>query len=130
VFTDALCGVAVPAAVTELGAPAVFVSAKETLADPPATDAVIAYAPEVWFAVAVTLAMPLAFVVAVVALRLALGPAPGAAKVTVAPETALPDASLTTTVRADPKAAVTCALCGEPDWTAMPAAAPARFVSA
>jgi hypothetical protein len=115
VLTGALCGVAVLAAVTALGTPAVFVRLKVALDAPPGIDAVTEYAPDVWFAVAVTLAMPLAFVVATVALRPALAPVPGAANVTVAPDTGLPAASVTRTDSAAPNAAVTCALCGEPD---------------
>jgi hypothetical protein len=47
VLTWALCGVAVAAAVTAEGAPAVVVSEKDTADEPPAIDAVTEYAPDV-----------------------------------------------------------------------------------
>src|SRR2546421_11973457 len=63
--------------------------------------------------------------VAVPLLKVPLAPLPGAAKVTLAPDTGLPKASLTVTTSGAAKAVVTVALWGVPDVAAMLAAAPA-----
>ena len=66
--------------------------------------------------VAVTLALPLASVTAVVLDNVQVAPLAGGVKVTVAPGTALPPASATTTVsgRANAVAGEASADCGEP----------------
>ncbi len=75
-----LCGVPLVAAM-DAWTPVVFVSANVALFVPDV--AVTLYVPSVAFAVAVTLAWPSEFVVALVALRVAEAPLPGAAKVTL-----------------------------------------------
>jgi hypothetical protein len=79
-------------------------------------------------AVAVTLACPEAFVVTDVADSTALDPAPGAAKVTVAPGTAAPIASLTVTARAVAKAVPTDVLWLPPPETTICAGTPGVLV--
>src|SRR5215472_2820220 len=66
------------------------------------------------FAAAVTLAMPELLVMAVIAERLAEAPAAGTRKITVAPVTGLPEASLACTVSAAGNAEFTVVLCPEP----------------
>src|SRR5262249_27031127 len=77
-------------------------------------------------------AIPEAFVVAVFTApaKDPLAPVPGAVKVTTAPATVLPLASLTVATRGALNAAFTCALCGVPLVAVTEAAGPALFVSA
>ena len=89
-----------PLAVTVEAAPAVLVNEKGVTTATPDTEAVTLKAPAVLLAVAVTLAMPEAFVNAVAADSAALAPEPGAANDTVTPGTGLLCASLTVTCRA------------------------------
>ena len=81
-------------------------------------------------AVAVTLAKPDAFVVAVLADKPALAPDPGAAKLTTKPLTGLLAASRTVTWSNAPKAVLTDADCGVPPVAVICVAAPAVLVSA
>jgi hypothetical protein len=70
-------------------------------------------------AVAVTLATPEPFVMALGALSAAEAPAPGAEKFTVTPDTGLLDASVTVTLSAVANAVLTAADCGVPPVAAM-----------
>jgi hypothetical protein len=78
--------------------------------------------------VAFTVVWPAAFVVAG-AVRVALAPLPGAAKTTLAPETALPSESLTVTRSGLANVVRTVALCDPPLVALIEAGAPAVFVS-
>ena len=80
------------------------------------------------FAVAVTLAMPDAFVVAVIEDSVALAPEPGAANVTVMPDTGLFDESRTVTCSAVPKPVDTGVVCVDPPVALIAAGAPAVLV--
>ena len=80
------------------------------------------------FAVAVTLASPAAFVLAVGDDRLALAPEPGGANVTVAPDTGLFEASLTVTCSCWPNCVLIKVDCVPPPVAATLAAAPAVLV--
>jgi hypothetical protein len=82
------------------------------------------------FAVAVTLALPAASVVAVAALRVAAAPVAGTANVTVAPETGLPSLSFTIATSDAPNAVATTVVCELPAETTTEAAVPASFKSA
>ena len=88
-----------------------FVRLKVALS--PSKVAVIVKVPAVPFAVASTLACPLASVVAVVAESVAPAPLAGALKVTTTPGTGFPP-SVSVTCRAVVKAALTVLLCGVP----------------
>jgi hypothetical protein len=86
------------------------------------------YAPAEAFAAAVTEASPVESVVAVVALSVADAPLEGGVKVTVAPLTGLPWASVTVAESAALKAVLTCVLCEPPPVAVIVAAGPAVFV--
>src|SRR5215471_11392355 len=81
------------------------------------------------FAVAVTLAMPEPFVTAVAVERLAEAPAAGTRKITVAPVTGLPEASLACTASAAGNAEFTVVLCPEPPVMVRVPGGAAVFVS-
>ena len=81
-------------------------------------------------ATAVTLAWPVASVVAVVDDSVAEAPVAGAAKVTTRPLRGLPEASLTSTCSGTAKGASTVVLCGVPAVAATVAGAPAVIVKA
>src|SRR5713101_539452 len=91
-------------------------------------EAVTAYSPEIELAVALRLAIPDAFVVAVMhpaaagtqaepPLSVAVAPLAGAWNVTTTPATAAPVPSRTSACSCEPKAAPTVADCGLPAWT-------------
>ena len=84
--------------------------------------------PTVEFAVAVTLAMPEAFVVAVAEDSVALAPDRGTANVTAMPGTGLFEESFTITCSAEPKAVATSVVCADPPDALMLAGAPAVLV--
>src|SRR5947209_1071069 len=76
-----------------------------------------------------SLAWPLAAVVTTAPPgKVAPAPLPGAAKVTLTPDTGLPNWSLTVATSGAAKAVLTVALCGVPEATTMLAAAPAVLV--
>ena len=81
-------------------------------------------------ATALTLAWPLASVVAVADDSVAEAPVAGAAKVTVTPLSGLPAASLTSTCSGTAKGASTVVLCGVPPVGVIVAAGPAVIVKA
>jgi hypothetical protein len=92
--------------------------------------AVTKYSPEIAFAVALRLAMPEAFVVAVMQpvaagtqaappLNVAVAPLVGAWNVTTAPLTAVPVPSRTSACSCEAKAVLTVPVCGLPAWTWM-----------
>jgi hypothetical protein len=108
----------------------VFVIENVAVVAIPETEAVTEYDPICPFAVAVTLAMPALFVVAVALDSTALAPDDGALKFTVMPEPAgLPNESCTTAARGCAKALLVPAVCGLPELTAMAAAFPGLLVS-
>jgi hypothetical protein len=84
--------------------------------------------PATALAVAVTLATPLAFVVALGALRPAVAPVVGAAKATVTFGTTLPFASSTIARSGEAKGVPTVVVCAPPAPTLMEAGAPGVFV--
>src|SRR3989442_1434381 len=101
-------------------------------------EAATAYCPEIELAVALRLAIPAAFVVAVMhpavagtqaepPLSVAVAPLVGAWKVTTAPSTAAPAPSRTSACNCEPNAAPTVAVCGLPACTSM--VCPPSFVS-
>jgi len=104
-----------------------LVSKKLAGVDTPDTVAVTVYDPAVVLAVKPTDATPCAFVVAGFpkTAKIPLGPFAGAAKVTVAPLTGLPLASLTVTCSAVAKAVLIAILCGVPAVAVTLAAGPA-----
>jgi hypothetical protein len=107
VFTTVDCGVPLT---TVMLAGTVEMLVRSNVAEvAPPTAAVTEYEPAVPLAVAVTWVCPAAFVTAA-AVRPAEAPAPGAAKLTVAPGTTFPKASFTTTTRGAAKAAPVKAL--------------------
>jgi hypothetical protein len=116
-------------AAIEAAAPAVFASEKLAVEEAPGTDAVTVYDPAVEVAVALTDATPVASVVAVVALSVAEAEPGGAENVTVAPDTGLPRASVTSADSDEPKAVPTVADCDAPPAAEMDATGPAAFVS-
>ena len=81
-------------------------------------------------AVAVTLARPVALVVAVGEDNVAPAPVAGVANVTVTPLTGLFPASRNVTCRGVAKAVLIAVVCGVPPVAVIDAAAPAVFVSA
>src|SRR6266581_4381018 len=96
-------------------------------------EAAIAYCPEIELAVALTLAIPVAFVVAVMhpaaagtqaepPLSVAVAPVVGAWNVTTAPESAAPVPSRTSACSCEANAAPTVAVCGLPacPWLVCP----------
>lgn len=127
-----LCGV--PAvAVTEAGAPGLFVKANVAGVPTPETVAVTEYDPAVVFAVnAGAVATPLAFVVAFTVERFPVkvprAPVVGAVNVTVTPDMTLFDASRTVTCRFVEKTVLTCVDCGVPAVAVTLAGAPGVFV--
>jgi hypothetical protein len=118
VLMGALCGVPL-IAVTEAGAPVVFVRLKFAGRITPGTEAVTTYAPEVPFAMnAGDVAIPFKSVVAVAVLEevlenVPLGPMDGAVNVTTTPLVGAPFV-VTVATRAAPNAALMAWLCGVP----------------
>jgi hypothetical protein len=95
-------------------APAVFVRLNVADVVPPETLAVTLYAPTMELAVAVTLATPEEFVIAVGLERVALAPDDGGVNVTVAPLTGLPPPSVTVACNVVANCVPTAALCVAP----------------
>jgi hypothetical protein len=81
------------------------------------------------FAVALVVARPLLSVVVVAGVKVASAPLDGPAKVTLMPDTGLPDESVTSATSDEANAVVTVADCALPLDTAIEEAAPAVFVS-
>src|SRR4029077_11439235 len=77
--------------------------------------------------VPVTLAMPEAFVTAVVELRVTDAPEAGGLKVTVTPERGSPSVSVTFTAKGEPKAVPTFVLCVPPPLTVTELGGPVKF---
>lgn len=129
VLNTADCGVP-PLANTVEAAPAVLVNENGVTTATPGTEAVMLKTPAVLLAVAVTLAMPEAFVATVAADNAALAPETGAANDTAAPGTGLPCASLTVTCSAAGNAVLIGPVCGVPPVATIDAAGPGVLESA
>ena len=103
---------------------------KSKVFETPLIEAVTKKLPAVALAVAETLATPVAFVVAVEELSMALAPDDGALNATSAAGTGLPNVSATITDSGVTNCVLIVVLCGVPELTVIEAAKPGLFVSA
>lgn len=111
-------------------APGRLVSKKLAGAVTPDTEAVTAYEPAAVFAVKLTLAKPFTSVLTVeLPTKLPLGPLVGAANITVAPLTGLPNASWTFATSGLPNAIPTVVLWPEPEKAVIDAGEPAATIT-